>query len=321
MFARCGKHGLALLFGALLATACDDSNPLGSNGEARLSVKLTDAPGDLAEANVKVEKIIFIRDADGEGEGSDRVEFTPASTGWIDLLTLDNGQVEDLITETIAPGTYQQVRVIVCEAYIETTDGDVIATPGATLPVGVTATPGAELKLTSQCKSGFKVNFQDEGLTVTEGSNTLVVDFDVNRSFIHEAGKSGKWVVTPVLHGFTFEETAKVTGTVTLQNITLPLVCGGESLTQELLLGKFIPNATVGTTVRTGSTTGATGAFSIANLLAGSYTLGLETVTFSNGDKLAFTATATPSNLSLTAGSTVTANYVVTAATCTPPAV
>lgn len=318
MFAGNGKLGLTLLMGALLATACDVGNPLGSNGGARLTVKLTDAPGDLAEANVKVEKIIFIRDAQGEGVGSDRVEFTPVSTDWIDLLTLDNGQVEDLITETIEPGTYQQVRVIVCEAYIETTDGKVIATPGATLPVGVTATAGTELKLTSQCNSGFKVNFQDEGLTITEGSNTLVVDFDVNRSFVHEAGKSGKWIVTPVLHGFTFEETAKVTGTVTLQGITLPLVCGGESLTQELLLGKFVPNATLGTTIRTGSTTGATGAFSIANLVAGSYTLGSEIVTFNNGDKLTFTATATPPTVSLAAGNTVTANYLVTAAACTP---
>jgi hypothetical protein len=304
-----------LLIGALFAGACESNGVAGSPGEPRLGVMLSDAPADLAEANVKIQKIVLIRSESGEGDASSRVELTPKSTDWIDLLTLANGKVQELANETIEPGSYRQVRLVVCEMYIETKAGQVIASADATLPAGVTAAPGAELKLPSQCKSGFKVKLADGEVAVEGGTNTLVIDFDVQRSFAREAGRSGKWIVTPTLHGVKRERGATISGTVALQNVTLPVACGGESLAQGALLQRFVPTATAGTTVRSGSTS-AQGAFSISHVAPGSYALAADTAVFANGDKLAFTAAATPATVTTTAGGSATAAYSVSATTC-----
>jgi hypothetical protein len=316
MFARYLKLPLALAVGILSLSACDEA-PLASGGAPRLSVLLSDAPADLAEANVKVEKIVLIREATGEGTSSGRVELTPKSTDWVNLLTLANGKVQDLVTETIEAGTYRQVRLVVCDMYIKTKTGQIVASPGATLPTGVTAAAGTELKLNGVCKSGFKVNFPEDGITVGDGTNTVVIDFDVQRSFVREAGKSGKWIVSPVLHGVRQETGGTITGNVTLQGVTLPVACGGDTLTQTALLQRFVPTATTGTTVRSGSTTG-TGAYNISHVAAGSYTLGADSVVFANGSRLKFTAAASPATVTVTSGASATSNYTVSAVTCTP---
>ncbi len=317
MFHRSLKLPLALALSVFPLAACEEGEgPLGAGGASELTVQITDAPGDLAEANVKVQKIILIREESGEGGASSRVELTPKSTDWINLLTLDNGKVQDLVTQTIEPGTYRQVRLVVCDMYIKTKAGQIVAATGTTLPAGVTATAGTELKLTSQCKSGFKVNLAEGGVTVGTGTNTVVIDFDVQRSFAHEAGKSGKWIVSPTLHGVRKERGGTISGNVVLQGVTLPVTCGGTALTQSALLERFVPIATAGTIVRSGSMKG-TGAFNISHLAAGSYTLGADTVTFSNGNKLRFTAVATPATVTVTSGGNATSNYVISAVTCT----
>jgi hypothetical protein len=316
MSIRCPKLFLALLPCALAVAACESADGI-APGAPRLGVMLSDAPADLAEANVKIQKVVLIRADSGEGDASSRVELTPKSTDWIDLLTLDDGKVQELVNETVEPGSYRQVRLVVCEMYIETKTGQIIASPGTTLPAGVTATPGAELKLPSQCTNGFKVKLADGEVGVEAGENTLVIDFDVQRSFAREAGRSGKWIVTPVLHGVKQERSGTITGTVALQGVALPLTCGGESLTQGALLQRFVPTATAGTVVRSGGAT-AQGAFKISHVAPGSYTLAADTVVFANGDKLTFTAVATPATVTTTAGGTSTAAFSVSAATCIP---
>ena len=307
----------ALLLCALAAGACESDDVAGSPGEPRLGVMLSDAPADLAEANVKVQKVVLIRADSGEGAGSGRVELTPKSTDWIDLLTLDDGKVQELVEETVEPGSYRQVRLVVCEMYIRTKTGQVVASPGATLPSGVVATAGTELKLPSQCTSGFKVKLAEGEVTVEGGSNTLVIDFDAQRSFAREAGKSGKWIVTPVLHGVKGERGGMIAGTVAVQGVALPLTCGGESLSQGALLQRFVPTATAVSTVRTGRTR-ALGPFKIAHVAPGTYTLASDTAAFENGDRLVFTAAATPATVTVTAGATTTAAFAVSAATCIP---
>lgn len=324
MFARLGRTSVVLVAGALALAACDTSMNVTSPGsdKARVTVKLTDAPGDLAEAWVKIDKIVLERSAESQDSTSGRVELTPTSDDWIDLLTLAGGQATDLVTDTVPPGTYSQIKVVVCDMYIRTTDSMVVATPGASLPDGVTATPGSELKLTSQCQSGFKVNFPQGGATLGDGNTTLLIDFDTKNSFVHQAGKSGKWIVTPVLRGT--QQTAgggttagTIAGNVVLQGITLPLLCGGDSLVQAGLLAKFVPTATKDSTVLAGTTTDA-GAFTIANVAAGTYTLGADNVGLANGDSLLFTVAATPASVAVAGGQTTNAAYAVSAVACKP---
>ena len=307
----------ALLVAGLLAGGCESNDLAGTPGEPRLGILLSDAPADLAEANVRVQKIVLIRSESGEGDPSSRVELTPRSTDWIDLLTLDDGKVQELVEEAVEPGSYRQVRLVVCEMYIETKGGQIVASPGATLPAGVVASPGTELKLPSQCSSGFKVRLAEGEVAVAEGTSTLVIDFDAQRSFARQAGKSGKWIVTPVLHGVKRERGGVISGTVAVQGVALPVTCGGESLDLAALLRRFVPTATEGTTVRSGGTRAA-GAFRISHVAPGSYALAADTATFANGDRLAFTAAATPATVVVTAGATATAAFTVSAATCIP---
>ena len=315
MLARSLKLPLALALGVLALAACDEA-PLASGSTPRLAVLLSDAPADLAEANVRIEKVVLIRDESGEGSAGGRVELTPKSTDWIDLLTLANGKVQDLVTETIEAGTYRQLRLVVCDMYIRTRAGQVVATPGTTLPAGVSAAPGTELKLNSQCRSGFKVGFAENGVTVGEGTNTVVIDFDVQRSFVREAGRSGKWIVAPVLHGIREETGGGIGGTVALQGVALPVSCGGESLTQSALLQRFVPTATAGSAVRSGSTR-ATGSYGISHLAPGAYTLGADSVVFADGSRLRFTAAPNPATATVTAGASATSNFTVSAVSCT----
>lgn len=311
----------------LALAACDNTTSLVAvnGGSARLTVQLTDAPADLAEAWVRVKKVQLIG-GDSAAPDTTAADTTKSSTlsvdsGWVNLLALQDGKTKSLFSGDVKAGTFSQVRLIVCDMYIVTTDGETIATAGTTLPSGVTATPGSELKLTSQCQSGFKVVLRG-GLKLTpDNASTLTIDFDAKRSFAHQAGKSGKWIVTPVLFGSVAggngTGTGKISGNVVLDTVAIKFAkCGGDSLNLDSLRAKFVPTAK-DTTTHSGTTTAA-GVFTIANLLPATYTLGSAALGFANGDTLTYTAAATPATVAVTAGATASANYAVSAVTCKP---
>ncbi|HEU0077091.1 MAG TPA: DUF4382 domain-containing protein [Longimicrobiaceae bacterium] len=310
MVARNRSMLFPLLAGALFLAACESSSGSLQPGEASLTVQLTDAPGDLKEARVKISKIILQGTQTGDSTAA-RQEFTVTSTEWINLLDLAGGKLQSLVSgATVQPGTYTQLRLVVDGAYVVTTDNKVYSTSGAALPAGVTST--GELKCPGCAQSGFKVIFPG-GITVADAT-TLLIDFDVNQSFGHEAGNSGKYILKPVLIGSRRSggtQPGTISGTVALaQGVTIP-ACGGATLD----LTRFVPTATAGTTLKTG-TTAANGAYPIGAVAPGTYTLGVDRVGFANGDTLSFAATATPASVAVASGATATSNYSVTSATC-----
>jgi len=326
---RSDRMLLCLAAPLLALAACDSAGPLALNGShpsPRLTVQITDAPADLAEAWVRVKKVQLIG-GDSAAPDTTAADSTKSSqlavdSGWINLLALAGGKTQTLFSGNVPGMKYAQVRLIVCDMYIKTTAGQIIATPGTTLPAGVTATAGSELKLTSQCQSGFKVVLRGNNLQLDSTSaNTLTIDFDAKRSFAHQAGNSGKWIVTPVLFGAQSQGsgstgTGSIAGSVTLAPaITLPVSCGGDSLSADSLLKAFVPTAKADTAAHTGTTTAA-GAFTIANLLPATYTLGVDPLGFANGDTLTYTAAATPATVAVTAGAATPASYAVSAVAC-----
>ncbi|MGH7460729.1 MAG: DUF4382 domain-containing protein [Longimicrobiales bacterium] len=298
---------------ALLAIgACDNADSdLNGLDRGRLTIQLTDAPGDLAEAFVKIDRFILIRGDEDSSDESGRIELTPLQAGFIELLVLAGGKVLNVVDEADVPeGTYSQLRVVVDEAFVRLKDGRVFATPGATLPAGVTA--DGELKCPSCSQSGFKVKFSGGGLVVDDNS-IVVIDFDAANSFGHEAGKSGMWIMHPVLRATANTiELGKITGNVTLATgVTLP-ACGG----QPNLLSVFRPTAATGTDIITG-VTDELGVYVFSNVVPANYTLGfLKDVTYTNGDSLTIAAAATPPSVTVAPGATANANYQITAATC-----
>src|SRR5687768_15145620 len=98
-----------LLTVALAALAgCGDG--AGPGGTTALSLKLTDAPGDVQHAFVTITEINLT------GEGGKRVLRDEPYTG--DLLTLA-GTTADLVTGVEVPsGTYSQLRFVISGACI-----------------------------------------------------------------------------------------------------------------------------------------------------------------------------------------------------------
>jgi hypothetical protein len=292
--------------------ACNDGgvDPLSDSDErGRLTIQLTDAPGDLEDAFIKIKSFILIQ-SDNPGQG-ERIEITPSISGFIELLGLTGGKVLTVVNQAIVPvGTYSEIRVVLDEAFIRLKDGRVFATPDVALPTGITAV--GELKCPSCSQSGFKVKFGPGGLVV-DNNSIIVIDFSAAQSFGHEAGKSGKWIMHPVLRGTaTNIPFGRITGNVTLAtNVTIP-TCGGQANT----FAAFKPTAATATDTLVG-VTDAAGLYQITSVPPATYTLGhVADITFTNGDSLTFAAAATPASVTVQPGDSAKANYVISAATC-----
>jgi hypothetical protein len=166
----------------------------------RLTIMLTDEPGDVLEAVVTISSIYLQGGSDaGDQDALSRVILLdePVTT---DLLTLVN-DFETLVADAIiASGDYGQLRFVVDGGYIvvETETGEeVYATPGFDLaPAQVDGT----LVCPSCGLTGIKVNFNG-GLTLDASAETLLVDFSVAESFGQQDGTSGNWVMNPLLKG------------------------------------------------------------------------------------------------------------------------
>jgi hypothetical protein len=314
MVARNRSVLFPLLAGALFLGACEASTGSLEPDEASLTVQLTDAPGDLKEVWVRIDSIYLQGSTSGDTL-SGRQAFAPRSADWINLLTLAGGKVQDLVTgASIRPGTYTQIRLVLSGMYIKTPTNRVYALDGSQLPAGVTS--DGELKCESCTRRGLVVKLPQGGVTIDEKNTVLVLDFDVNQSIKgHEAGKSGQFILKPVILATKKDRKGSpgsISGTVTLaQGVAIP-ACGGQAT---LDLTRFVPTATSGTTLKTGTTTAA-GAFRVGAVAPGTYALGVDRVGFANGDTLSFAAQATPSSVTVASGATATAAYSVTSAAC-----
>ena len=303
-----------MMVAAMSLGACSD-DPTGGEGTGRLRVNLTDAPGDLKEAFVKIDKIVLLRsDKDStstDSTSSNRIVIEPDVDEYVNLLELTGGKFLELAdTAGIPEGSYSQLRIVIDEAYVRLNNDKVYATSGADLPDGVTA--AGDLKCPSCSSSGFKVKFAGAGLVVN-GTSTVTIDFDAGQSFGHEAGNSGKWVLKPVLRATaTSAKLASIRGNVALAaGVTIP-ACGGQPNT----LKAFKPLAIAAADTIAGATD-TLGAYKISGVPAGTYAINFaKDVTFTNGDSLTFAATATPGSVTVAAGDSATANYQVTAAAC-----
>ncbi|HEX6909934.1 MAG TPA: DUF4382 domain-containing protein [Longimicrobium sp.] len=303
------KHSkLALsLFAALAVAACDGGT--GGNGTSRVSIRLTDAPGDLEEAWVKVDRIYLKGGADSINGGT--VDLLTTETDWVNLLELSGGRTAELVNGTVVPaGRYSELRFVVCEGYVVTREGEVYATRDAELPAGVTA--DGTLHMPSACSSGFKVKFPaDSSVNLASESTIMTVDFDVSQSFGHQAGNSGRWVMHPVLQATSVGFAGGIGGTVAVaQGVTLP-TCGGAAVA----VTAFVPQAAAGTTVYT-SAVGTDGRYRIT-VPAGTFTMGYApALSFANGDSLMVTATPSAASATVASGGSATVDYSITAATC-----
>lgn len=184
-----------IIFAILCFVACDDSNdqaPM-TNSTSKISVRLTDAPGDYDEVNLEVIDVLI-----KSNENSD-------DNGWISIgdnkPTLYNvmgltGGVNALIADTLVPSGYLgQIRLLLG-------DNNTVVKGGVIYPL---KTPSAQ-------QSGLKLKVNK---TLEPGmSYDFTLDFDVDKSIV-KAGNSGIYNLHPVIKVFATLSLGGIKGTVT----------------------------------------------------------------------------------------------------------
>ena len=307
-----------LLAAAVALGACADSDgPSSADGTSRVSVRLVDAPGDLEEAWVQISEIYLLPgDTDADSPGG-RLPLVGPSDEYYDLLSLTDGRFAELVRDAVVPaGTYSVLRVKIGEAYVVTRDGNVYATDGAVLPAGLERT--GVLQRTRGKSSGYQVKFPQGGLRVDGETTIVVLDLDVGKSFGHVAGKSGKYILHPKFSVTEVALSGTIRGTVAAADSVEFPACGGAATD----LTHFVATATSTTGEEYTARTATDGTFVFGFVAPGSYTLGNTPIAYENGDTLTFAAAATPASVTVGSGGTVTADYLVSGATCkaAPPA-
>jgi hypothetical protein len=309
----------ASLLLTLAAAACSSGDPaMPGSDQARLTVRLTDAPGDVAAAWVEITRI-YLQGNEGA------VDLLDEPTDLIELTELVGTSVVLAEDVELEPGSYGQLRFVIGGAVLEAKDGRVYSLDGAQHPGGLPAT--GELHCPSCQQSGLKVILPGDAFELEEGETTVTLDFDVSESFGHRAGNSGRWIMRPTIHGTWVAGGdgmgALVTGTVALaQDVVIPACPAGQPRSLE----DFVPRATSttlvdeeGTLLVRNGVTGADGVFVLGPLPVDSWGLGHLAALALDGADLVFEATVTPSQVVIDSGNVTGVSYLITSATCDAP--
>lgn len=294
-----------LLIAALAAGGCSDSPTEGNGDQARVTVRLTDAAGDIRAAVVTISEV----NLQGE-DGTVVLSSTEVTTDLIDLANTTATLVDAVPVPT---GTYTQLRFVITGGYIEVENEDGTTSIYASSPTYAGLPPGAvvtgNLQMPSLGQSGLKVTFPSTELEITEDQDFLV-DFDVSESFGRQAGNSGMWVMQPVIKGAEFTTAATVVATLRLNaGVTLPAPTSGP-----VTLGNF--TATLDGETMAFTDPDGNGIFEarFRFLLPGTYMLSVQPPA-----GIAITTNLTlPVSVTVDAGATSTMEVIIQSAVLTP---
>jgi hypothetical protein len=303
---------LALVFGI---SGCSDDGT-SPHGTASVTVLLTDAPGDVSKAWVDLSEIYLQGGADGGGP----VTLVTVPTDWIELTELAGQTLVLAEAADVPAGTYGQLRFRVDRAALLTTDGLLYATPDAGDLPPDPELDGLELAGTLHCpscgQSGLKANMPGGALQAPGGGSTVVVlDLNVARSYGHEAGGSGRWVMHPEMDVTEMGFSGRIEGTVALADgVSIP-DCDGEPRG----ITDFMPLATLTSTADayTAAVNGD-GTYAFPHLPPGSYEMSWNEVTLGDPPawKLVFGAEVDATPADVTSGGATTVDYTITSAEC-----
>jgi hypothetical protein len=206
LVAKCRTTALlSTLIVGLLATGCDDGLSVEEQAPALLGsdattvrVLLTDAPSDyIGSAEVDIGRVELLP----AGGGGPIVLSDDGTDGFVNLLDLQGPATMPLAEAEIDPSSFVQLRLFVEAARVELADGYAFR-DGSTQK---------DLQVPSGAQTGIKLNLHspDGGpLDVEPGETVIVLDFDVNQSFVLLGNPE-----TPAgVRGVIFTPTIRVTG-------------------------------------------------------------------------------------------------------------
>ncbi len=190
-----------------------DSDPASPGGNATVRVLLTDAATDyIGSAWVDIGAVQILP----SGDGGPITLSDDGTDGEIDLMELQGATTAFLAEGIVEPGTYHQLRLIVESARV------VLAGEGEDQYRFSDGDTWKPLKVPSGAQTGIKLNLKpagdgeagegeeatddDGGVEIVPGETVLVVDFDVDRSFVIQGNPK-----TPAgIKGMHFKPTLRV---------------------------------------------------------------------------------------------------------------
>jgi hypothetical protein len=179
---------------SLLLASCSSSDGNDSAQTSKVSVRMTDAPGDYDQVNVEVLDVKIKSNSETGEDGW--VSIGNIKPGVYNLLDLTGG-VNILLADNEVPSGYLgQIRLILG-------DHNTVVKDGVTYPL---KTPSAQ-------QSGLKLKVNQ---TLTAGATyDFLLDFDVEHSIVVEAGNSGNFNLHPVIRVSTNATSGIIKGIVT----------------------------------------------------------------------------------------------------------
>jgi hypothetical protein len=176
-------------------TSCDKSADNMNNSPSHLDIYLTDAPGDYQEVWVDIQKVMINVPGGDATDSAGWKEAPLLRPGLYNLLDFRNGADTVLGGVDLPAGTVSQIRLVLGD------DNYLVLEDGTKVPL---TTPSAQ-------QSGLKLNVHAElkaGIPYA-----LVLDFDAARSVV-ETGKSGQYLLKPVIRTFAKEAGGALEGVV-----------------------------------------------------------------------------------------------------------
>ena len=284
-------------------------------------MRLTDAPGDLANAWVDI-VAITLEGEDDNGQSINTTVFA-GSTGNIDLLSLDGVTTDIVLDATLPAASYQSMRIDFGNVVLETLDGLVVALAGSSHPGG---TPVDIVMECSSCNLGNpNVKLPGTTLDLESGTKTLVLDFDVNQSFGRWPGDPSRWFFRPAIYAADEAAYGSIVGTVSLDSgVSLPS-CGGQAVTLETFTILAFDRADAARSGRTRPD----GSYVIDYVVPGRYGMRYDAVVDFDTQELTFNAvnpgSGFPIQVVVDAGGVASMDYLINLVACndrtpaTPP--
>jgi uncharacterized protein (DUF2141 family) len=261
----------------------------GTMGTLKLSVTDDPFPLDLvSEAIVHVTEVKLHHEADGDS-GFISLPVPPGGIT-IELVGLRDGLTADLTSATLLPGSYAQARLVIDDAKLTLSNGNVYSTA-----LG-------NLDLTSGGTSGLKI-FIDPPFQIVAGQTTsLIFDFDLSKTFhavpANDPPNAKKFKLMPGIRATDTVNAADLNGHVTMDDGTGQQVGVDTASVYVLPPGETNLDNAVASTATT-----ADGSYAFLGLKAGTYDV----------QAVKDTATGMVAGVVLVVGTTTTVDIVLTA--------